>query len=96
MGITEKRPIPNQGPAPMRHLRFSQTGLLFAGLILFLHGAEASGETMLVKTSKGYRLSILPAMGAEKVERKPQEAKGKVRIEALKETVYGKAEAPQK
>ncbi|QSR85280.1 hypothetical protein [Methylacidimicrobium sp. B4] len=79
----------------MRHIRFSQKGLLFAALSFCFYAAGASGETTLMKTSKGYRLSILPAMGAEKVEHKPREAKGKVRIETLKETVYGKAEAPK-
>lgn len=80
----------------MRQTRFSKAGLLFAALVLVLRSSAATGETTLVRTSKGYRLSILPAMGAEKVERRPQEAKGRVRIQTLRETVYGAAEAPKK
>ncbi|WP_155996404.1 hypothetical protein [Verrucomicrobium sp. 3C] len=50
----------------------------------------------MVKTSKGYRVTILPVMGAEKVEGKPEVAKGKVRIQSLKEAVYGKGEPSEK
>lgn len=80
----------------MKLVRFGKIGLRSAILVLLLQAPGASGEPTLMKTSKGYRLTILPAMGGEKIEHKPQVAKGKVRIQTLKEDVYGKEEVPKK
>lgn len=64
-------------------------------LILFFFCPAASRGAALLKTTKGYRLSILPAMGAEPVEREaPPKAKGKVRVKTLRETVYGTKKRP--
>ncbi|MDD4934012.1 MAG: hypothetical protein PHO89_11195 [Methylacidiphilaceae bacterium] len=76
----------------MRPIRFGKVGLLSLSLLFLLQSAQATGKATLVKTSKGYRVTILPVMGAEEVERKPEVAKGKVRIQRLKETVYGKGQ----
>lgn len=80
----------------MKPIRSGKIGLCLAALALAFSASGARGETTLVKTAKGYRLSILPAMGAEKVERKPKTRKGKVRIESLRETVYGREGAAKK
>ncbi len=78
----------------MKRIRSGRMGLLLTALVLALPSSRASAEA-LVKTSKGYRLSILPAMGAEKVERKPKATRGRVRVQSLRESVYGGEEAPK-
>ncbi|VVM05547.1 hypothetical protein MAMC_00657 [Methylacidimicrobium cyclopophantes] len=79
----------------MRQVRLGKIGLLSTTLLLLLQSPLESKEAMLMKTPKGYRLTILPVMGAEKVERKPV-AEGKVRVQTLRERVYGRKEAAGK
>ncbi|WP_142660979.1 hypothetical protein [Methylacidimicrobium tartarophylax] len=74
----------------MREVRLGKVGLLALSLLLPLPSVQARRTTTLEKTSKGYRVTILPVMGAEEVERTPEVAKGKVRIQSLKEQVYGR------
>ncbi|MDD2677402.1 MAG: hypothetical protein PHP75_08070 [Methylacidiphilaceae bacterium] len=74
----------------MRVVRLGKIGLLSLSLLLPLQSVQAKRTATLVKTSKGYRVTILPVMGAEEVERTPEVAKGKVRIQSLKEQVYGR------
>ncbi len=80
----------------MRAMRLGSVGLLSLALLFLLQSVPAGRTETLVKTSKGYRVTILPVMGAEKVEGKPEVAKGKVRIQSLKEAVYGKGEPSEK
>jgi hypothetical protein len=79
----------------MRVMRLGKIGLLSLSLFFLLQSVQARRTATLEKTTKGYRVTILPVMGAEEVERMPEVAKGKVRIESLKEQVYGEGKPSQ-
>ena|GEM_PF-3517168 len=59
--------------------------LIFFLLILIPSAALA----LLVKTPKGYRLTILPAQGGQELVEGQQVPVGKVTIGEIKEVVYG-------